>query len=195
MYICALYKKRFFMKTKYLFIYVFVGIAFLAASAWVFFSRGKSAKAIRTKYRLGGIMITCTAMLTTASCEGPGPFVTCYDPVPPEPTEDIVSFVAEEEIDLYKCVNLRPGDVLKISIDKPTYKKYIFRVLSVGEKQEELQRTLLEVTNSEEAVFDVTLSENITYKGYATIIIYGVVKEDPEELEYIMYGERPVKFI
>ena len=183
------------MKTKYLFIYVFVGIAFLAASAWVILSRGKSAKAIRTKYRLGGIMITCTAMLTAASCEGPGPFVTCYDPAPPEPTEDIVSFVAEEEMPKYTCVDLQPGDVLTITIDKPTYEKYLFRVESADEKHEELQRALLEVANTEEAVFEVTLSEDISYKGYATIIIYGVVKEDPEELEYIMYGDRPVKFI
>ena len=183
------------MKTKYLLIYIFVGIAFLAASAWVFFSRGKSARAIRTKYKLGGIMLTCTAILSAATCEGPGPYVTCYDPAPPEPTEDIVSFAAEEEIDLYKCVDLRPGDVLKITIDKPTYGKYLFKVVSADEKQEELQRTLLEVTNTEEAVFEVTLSEDISYKGYATIIIYGVVKEDPEELEYIMYGDRPVKII
>ena len=60
------------MKTKYYFIYFIVGAAFLAASAWVFFSRGKNAKAIWAKYRLGGIMLTCLAMLSAASCEHDG---------------------------------------------------------------------------------------------------------------------------
>ena len=71
------------MKAKYLIIYIVVGAAFLGVSLWVLLSNGKSAKAIRYKYKLGGIMLTAWSMLTFASCEGPGPFVTCYDPVPP----------------------------------------------------------------------------------------------------------------
>ena len=68
------------MKTKYFLIYVFVGIAFLAVSAWVYFTRGKNAKAIRAKYKLGGIMLTCLAMLTVASCGelGDPPQMMCY---------------------------------------------------------------------------------------------------------------------
>lgn len=188
------------MKTKYLLIYIFVGIAFLAASAWVFFSRGKSARAIRTKYRLGGIMITCAAMLSAASCEGPEPFVTCYEPVPPEPTEDIISLFSENEIERYNYFEMCPGDVLTIKIDNPSYEKYIFSVINISElsasgQPEELHRTMLEVTNPEEAVFEVTLSEDITYKGRATIFIYGVVEEDPEELVNIMYGDWLFKII
>lgn len=72
------------MKAKYLIIYIVVGVAFLAVSLWAFLSNGKSAKALRYKYKLGGIMLTAWSMLTFASCEGPGPFVTCYDPAPPE---------------------------------------------------------------------------------------------------------------
>ena len=73
------------MKTKYFLVYVFVGIAFLAVSAWVFFSRGKNAKAVRAKYKLGGIMLTCWAMLSVASCDGvfnPGGEIMCYEPEP-----------------------------------------------------------------------------------------------------------------
>ena len=68
------------MKTKYFLLYVIVGIAFLAASVWVYFSRGKSAKAIRAKYKLGGILLMCLSVLSTASCGeilDPG-YVTCY---------------------------------------------------------------------------------------------------------------------
>ena len=72
------------MKAKYLIIYIVVGLAFVGVSLWVFLSNGRSAKAIRYKYRLGGIMLTAWSMLTFASCEGPGPFVTCYDPAPTE---------------------------------------------------------------------------------------------------------------
>ena len=45
------------MKTKALFVYIVLGIAFAAVSLWVFFSKGKNARAIRTKYKLGGAMI------------------------------------------------------------------------------------------------------------------------------------------
>ena len=95
---------------------------------------------------------------------------------------------------------MSPGDVLTIKIDKPSYEKYVFSVMSIRElsasgQPEELQKTLLEATNAEEAVFEVTLSEDITYRGHATIFIYGVVKENPEELANIMYGDWPFKII
>ncbi|MBO4566248.1 MAG: hypothetical protein J5695_03375, partial [Bacteroidales bacterium] len=68
------------MKIQYLAIYIAAGVAFLAVSLWAFLSNGKSARAIRYKYKLGGLMLTAWAMLSAASCEGPGPVVTCYEP-------------------------------------------------------------------------------------------------------------------
>jgi hypothetical protein len=53
-----------------------VGIAFAAVSLWVWLSRGKSASAVRAKYRLGGILLSLSVAATTlTSC------VSCYSPV------------------------------------------------------------------------------------------------------------------
>ena len=101
------------MKTKYYLIYVFVGIAFLAVSAWVFFSRGKNAKAIRAKYKLGGIMLMCMAMLSVASCGeilNPGE-VMCYDPVP-----DYSFSVSTGRHDTNWQYILSPGAVLTVQV-------------------------------------------------------------------------------
>lgn len=182
------------MKTKYFIIYIFVGIAFLAVSTWVFFSRGKSAKAIRAKYRLGGILITSSAMLSLASCGGPGPFVTCYDPAPPEPTEDIISYNGKNLYHEYSLIQACPGDVLSLKIEKPTFEKYLLTILTNGENPVELQRNLLVVKNSQtEASFDITISEDITYRGYASVWVYGVVSENPENLSPIYYGSTTIE--
>ena len=45
------------MKTKAFIVYVALGVAFAAVSLWVFLSKGKNAKAIRTKYKLGGAFL------------------------------------------------------------------------------------------------------------------------------------------
>lgn len=60
-----------------------LGIAFIGASLWVMLSGGRSAKAIRAKFRLGGAILTLVSLTSLASCEGKGPFVSCYDPAPP----------------------------------------------------------------------------------------------------------------
>ena len=158
------------MKTKYFLLYVFVGIAFLAASAWVFFTRGKNAKAIRAKYKLGGIMLMCLAMLSTASCGevlDPG-FVTCYE---------------------YN--EITTGDLFEVDIKNPTFDKYALRVILNDKKGTDLQKTILVAT--EEAVtqdgihFTVPLSTDVTYKGEALVQIQGVVQDDPQELTQMCY--------
>ena len=65
-------------------------MAYLAVSAWVFLSKGGDRKAIRAKYRLGGILLTVWALLSLSSCDpaaGPGE-IMCYDPVVPGQTDD-----------------------------------------------------------------------------------------------------------
>lgn len=56
-----------------------VGVAFLAVSLWVWLSQGQSAKAVRAKFRLGGVLLTLTGMMTLGSCEAT---IDCYDPSP-----------------------------------------------------------------------------------------------------------------
>ncbi len=60
-----------------------LGIAFVGASLWVMLSGGRSAKAIRAKFRLGGAILTLVSFTSLASCENGGFMVSCYDPAPP----------------------------------------------------------------------------------------------------------------
>ena len=72
------------MKIKFLAIYIAAGVVFLAASLWVFLSKGKNARAIRTKYKMGGLMVTAATMLAACACQC-SPVINCYEPAqPPE---------------------------------------------------------------------------------------------------------------
>lgn len=66
-----------------------LGIAFAAASLWVMLSGERSARAVRTKFRIGGAMLTLASMISLASCGAPGGEygVSCYDPAPPPENE------------------------------------------------------------------------------------------------------------
>jgi hypothetical protein len=181
------------MKIKYYLIYVFVGVAFLAVSAWVYFSRGNNAKAIRAKYKLGGIMLMCLAMLSTASCGeilDPG-FVTCYDTVVERRTDDIARVTIKSSDTSFKYNEITTGDLFEVDIQNPTFEKYVLRVVLNDKEGTNLQKTALAVT--EDAVtpegvhFTVPLSTDVTYKGEALVQVQGVVKDDPEELTQMCY--------
>lgn len=61
-----------------------LGVAFAAVSLWVMLSGGRSARAVRTKFRLGGIMLTLTTMISLTACGSGDEYgVSCYDPAPP----------------------------------------------------------------------------------------------------------------
>lgn len=180
---CIIRAKSTSMKTKYFLIYVCVGIAFLAVSAWVYFTRGQNAKAIRAKYKLGGIMLTCMAMLSVVSCgEILGPdsgFVTCYD-VAYE--DNITSVTIKHGDSSFQDQEIAPGDVFDVNIQFPTFEKYMFRVVLSDKEETVLQKTKLTITDAENAHFEIPLSTDVTYKGGAILKVNGIVKEDPEEL-------------
>ncbi len=190
------------MRTKYFLIYVFVGIAFLAVSAWVFLSGGQNAKAIRAKYRLGGILIMAWAMISVASCTAitgiidGGGMVECYDPVEPEPTEDIVSFTLPQST----SNDIKAGDIIKVEIKAPTSDKYALLVYylegtSPPMQRIDVQRTDLIVENQDNATFEVPVSEDIDYKGKAYIEVLKVQDGDSEILLVTAYGLIIVNFI
>ena len=159
------------MKTKYFLIYVFVGIAFLAVSAWVFFSRGKSAKAIRAKYKLGGILLMCMAMLSVASCGGIGDLgVTCYEPEP------VYSFsVKTEHHDASWQYSLSPGEALTVDVDCHLYDKFgiVIRKYIDMKEGDVLQSAAFE--SGGKTQFQYTLvydPADKTYTGTARVDIY-----------------------
>ena len=93
-----------------------VGIAFAAVSLWVWLSRGKSASAVRAKYRLGGILLSLTVAATTlTACGG----ASCYAPAV-EPTNTV-----SPQFDTSTAVYYS-GDVLKFYADSYyTHFKYV----------------------------------------------------------------------
>lgn len=81
-----------------------LGVAFVGASLWLILSGGRSRRATRLKYRIGGAILSLVALTSTA-CNGPGPMVSCYDPAPPvENTHEWTDGVANSE--------LRNGDIV-----------------------------------------------------------------------------------
>ena len=81
-----------------------LGVAFVGASLWLILSGGRSRRATRLKYRIGGAILSLVALTSTA-CNGPGFMVSCYDPAPPvENTHGWTDGVANSE--------LRNGDIV-----------------------------------------------------------------------------------
>jgi len=165
------------MKIKFLAVYLIVGAAFLAVSLWVFLSGGKNAKAIRYKFKLGGIVLTAWSMLSAASCEGPiTPSVTCYEPVP----SDYVYVVAPDYNG--ECLNVKAGDVITVHFEFFSYKKFIIKI-----NADNLDKTLLQSESCSAAGNDYRFEHNLTvgefdYKGKALLSTYGV-SDKGEEIE------------
>ena len=158
------------MKIKALFVYIALGIAFAAVSLWVFLSKGENARAIRTKYKLGGAMIAAWAILSAANCQGPGPMVTCYDPVAPQ---NEVLVAAKDN----NAATLKSGDIIQVIVLSPTFREYQITLATEGAEPKLLQSETFvreeEEMGSWEATFEIKLAET-DYKGSVSLKVYGV---------------------
>lgn len=87
-----------------------LGVAFVGASLWVMLSGGHNARALRMKFRIGGAMLTLSALVSLASC-GRGEFgVSCYDPAPPPENDHIWGKGVDNS-------ELRNGDVVLLNYE------------------------------------------------------------------------------
>lgn len=179
------------MKTKYVIVYLAVGMVFLAVSLWAFLSNGKSAKAIRCKYKLGGIMLTAWAMLSAASCEGPaGPFVTCYDPVPPDNSVSI--FLKETG-----GTKLKNGDILIVGVNNPTYLKYRCYISSAPESGEPKLLQTQDFARSEDEYYascEITLNAG-DYKGKASARVVALTMDQNGSDKEVQVNETPITIL
>ena len=161
------------MKVKFLIVYLVAGAAFLGVSLWVILSGGRSASAIRAKYKLGGIMLTALTMLTAASCGGFPPQVTCYEPVVTcydMPAEtDILNVQVKGKTDMSAAA----GDILKCSIQRHSFSDYIVKITANDESKTLIQsQDVKAAENSTDPFeFEVTLAPG-DYKGEATVTVY-----------------------
>ena len=172
------------MKTKALFVYIVLGVAFAAVSLWVFLSKGKNARAIRTKYKLGGAMIAAWAILSAANCQGPGPMVTCYEPVPPQ--NQVLVAAKDQNAQTLKC-----GDIIQVMVLSPTFREYQITLATDGAEPELLQSETFvreeEEMGSWQAIFEIELAET-DYKGSVGIKVYGI----EAEAEKTLVGEETI---
>lgn len=187
------------MKIHYLLVYIAAGVAFLAVSLWAFLSNGRSAKAVRAKYRLGGIMLTAWAMLSAAACEGPGPIVTCYEPVV---TCYDVATEQNDEVDVtvkgYGGNKLKSGDVLNVSVYYASYQNYRCRISADPENGDvfviQTEEFALSSADGRLAETEITLAAT-TYKGMAKVYVCGLGKDaDGNETEAVV-GVRDIEII
>lgn len=184
---CIFVEKKTEMKVKFVIIYALAGVAFLAVSLWAFLSNGRSAKAIRYKYKLGGIMLTAWAMLSAASCEGVPPFVTCYEPVVECYDVAAPSNEVYVEVKDYGGNKLKSGDVLTVRIDYPTYRNYRCRITADPSNGDAfvIQTQDFTVTESDSSV-EITLVAT-DYKGNAKVTVCGIgMMQDGSEVESVV---------
>ena len=167
------------MKVKFLIVYIVAGVAFVAVSLWAFLSNGRSAKALRYKYKLGGIMLTAWAILSAASCSGTPPFVTCYEPAVTcydvAMETDIVSVTVKD----YGGNKLKPGDTMVFKIENPNYKEYRFRIVA-GDPQASLIQEFtyrLPEGGTNTVSFEQVLAPT-DFRGIITVISIGVYEDN-----------------
>lgn len=162
------------MRIKYIIMLSGLAVAFAAASLWVFISGGKNAKAVQTKFRLGGLMLTVTGMLSLTSCEGNlGGGVMCYDPVVPQyvqlTTSDNSSYV-------------KAGDTIEVTITDSPYRSHSYKIL-IG-NEDILQAGEL---GKENGSYKITI-EPTEYKGNIDLAVYGL--EDGKEIVLAYFSLR-----
>ena len=182
------------MKIKFFAIYVLAGAAFLGVSLWVFLSKGKNARALRAKYKLGGMMLTAWTMFSSAACEGVTPQVTCYEPVEPEilcydvPMETDVFRVSVKGKDGYE---ITAGETLLVTIETPTFKEYECRI-HAGKTSEDsvIQKAVLTIAEeaSEDGKVEFEIKLNASdYKGIAAVTLWRIyLDEDGKRQESIL---------
>ena len=107
------------MERKFTTPFVIAGlaVAFAAVSAWVWLSGGKSARAVRTKFKIGSLLLTLTTAVATQSCFDINN-ATCYAPA------------STPYCDLYdEDMKFANGDTLRIYASSYDYKYYSFNIV------------------------------------------------------------------
>ena len=167
------------MKIKFVAIYALAGAAFLVVSLWAFLSGGRSARAVRYKYKLGGIMLTAWAMISAVSCEGFPPTVTCYEPevMCYEPVRPNSVFMSVK--DHSSSNDIQAGYVIEIQVSNVSYEEFCVKILAGNENMTVLQSAAFapDAQDTRIAKYKLTVGQ-FDYKGKVTVAVYGVVTDE-----------------
>ena len=146
-----------------------LGTAFLGVSLWVWLSDGKSARAVKAKFRLGGALLTLTGMMTLGGCEGKGQLVSCYDPAPAN------LIYIEREGAYTEAQNVKNGDLISIKVSYFSAYGIKVSIVSAGDNSKVLQSEIYKIPDSSA---DVKHIINVAdYVGEACLRVYFMKSE------------------
>ncbi|MDL2315437.1 hypothetical protein LJC16_04180, partial [Bacteroidales bacterium OttesenSCG-928-C19] len=162
------------MKLKDIFapvLLIVLGLAFVAVALWVFLCKNKNAKAIRYKYKLGGLILSLSFF--ASACDG-FPFgSSCYDPIPPD------DFYFEHN----GSTQFEKGDTVFFQVEEPSYSHYSYQIMD-SISQEKLQEGLLEHIKDKNRYL-IPIDTLFDYTGVCEILIYGESSEEIKQERYV----------
>ena len=149
------------------------GLAFVGASLWLILSGGRSRRATRLKYRLGGAILSLVALTSTA-CSGNGGFMaSCYDPAPPS------FYVQSADLNYVTATEVRNGDGLCFDYLMYSENYKTLRLVITDMDGNELQAESYELKYGG---FSIGLTVDVgEYTGEALLWVYRVDNADNEE--------------
>ena len=144
-------------------LFIGLGTAFLAVSLWVWLSNGKSARAVKAKFRLGGALLTLTGMMTVGSCNI---MTTCYDPAP----TNMVYIERGETQDV------KNGDQITVKVSYFNAYGIKVTIAKDAENSEVLQSEIYKITESSaDVIHTIDVAD---YVGEAHLRVYLMISEN-----------------
>ena len=144
-------------------LFIGLGTAFLAVSLWVWLSNGKSARAVKAKFRLGGALLTLTGMMTVGSCNI---MTSCYDPAP----TNMVYIERGETQDV------KNGDHITVKVSYFSAYGIKVTIAKDAENSEVLQSEIYKITESSaDVIHTIDVAD---YVGEAHLRVYLMISEN-----------------
>ena len=144
-------------------LFIGIGAAFLAVSLWVWLSNGKSAAAVKAKFRLGGALLTLTGMMTVGSCNI---ISTCYDPAPTN-----IVFIERGETQ-----DVKNGDHITVKVSYFSAYGIKVTIAKDAENSEVLQSEIYKITESSaDVIHTIDVAD---YVGEAHLRVYLMISEN-----------------
>ena len=148
---------------KKVILFIGIGAAFLAVSLWVWLSNGKSARAVKAKFRLGGALLTLTGMMTVGSCNI---MTSCYDPAP----TNMVYIERGETQDV------KNGDHITVKVSYFSAYGIKVTIAKDAENSEVLQSEIYKITESSaDVIHTIDVAD---YVGEAHLRVYLMISEN-----------------
>ena len=153
--------------------------AFVAVSLWLALSGGRSTRATRAKFRIGGAILTIIGTLSMTSC-----VVSCYDPAFPETNNiDYPKELSKQGVELHN------GDIVFFPVQCQFNSSATITLLDSASKELQSNTYTLRIGDSEIAH---TINAG-DYRGKATIVATSPMYQN--DSEHLIKWEISVKIV